>query len=124
MWCVRDKEYGDAIQFFKTKEEAEHAIEDFEKEDKENDEFTPDFYEVHEIERTFDCVNRGESGFTEFNEGFFEKQCRTSGTSIILRYVYDPFHDILYRYIYHPNNLYDLHRFYKYYNKLIRRNNR
>ena len=46
MWVVRDREAGNVIDEFCTYEEAEKALEEYEKEDKGNGEYTPNFYEI------------------------------------------------------------------------------
>lgn len=44
---VRDSEAGNVIETFATRQEAEAALEAYEKSDEEEGIYTPDFYEVH-----------------------------------------------------------------------------
>lgn len=46
-YFTRDKQSGTFIGFFATLEEAQKAIEQYEKEDKANGDFEPDFYEIY-----------------------------------------------------------------------------
>ena len=48
-YIVRDKEAGNIIDRYKTLEEAEKAINDFELQDIDDKIYTPDFYEIVEI---------------------------------------------------------------------------
>lgn len=48
-YCTRDAEAGNVIDFFATLEDAQRAIEQYEKEDKDNGDFTPGFYEIYNI---------------------------------------------------------------------------
>lgn len=45
-YWVACRETGEKIECFKTIEEAKNRITQFENEDKENGDFTPDFYDV------------------------------------------------------------------------------
>lgn len=47
---TRDREAGNKIESFATENEAYEAITRYEEEDRENGDYTPDFYEVY-IER-------------------------------------------------------------------------
>ena len=49
-YVTRDREAGNIIEYFNTKEEAEQAIEEYEKADKAEGIYEPDFYEVAELE--------------------------------------------------------------------------
>lgn len=48
-YCTRDAEAGNVIDFFATLEDAQKAIEQYEKEDKDNGDFTPGFYEIYNM---------------------------------------------------------------------------
>lgn len=50
MIITRDREAGNIIENFATKKEAEKAISRYEKKDKKEGTYSPDFYEVAEIE--------------------------------------------------------------------------
>jgi len=51
IYQIRDKETGNAImEEYATEEEAEKKVREYEEEDKKNNEYTPDFYEIVEIE--------------------------------------------------------------------------
>lgn len=50
-YVVRDREAGNIIEYFKTKEEAEQAIEDYERSDKIEGIYEADFYEVAELNK-------------------------------------------------------------------------
>jgi DNA-binding XRE family transcriptional regulator len=47
---TQDRETGTLIDLFYTKEYAEMAVAEYEKQDKENGTYTPDFYEVKELD--------------------------------------------------------------------------
>ena len=47
---VQDRETGTLIDLFYIKEQAEMAVAEYEKQDKENGSYTPDFYEVKELD--------------------------------------------------------------------------
>ena len=49
-WVIRDSQAGYVIDRFWSKEEAEQKIQEWEKEDKENGCYEPDFYEVYNFE--------------------------------------------------------------------------
>ena len=49
-YATRDREAGNIIEYFSTKEEAEQAIEEYEKADKAEGIYEPDFYEVAECD--------------------------------------------------------------------------
>lgn len=49
-YATRDREAGNIIEYFRTKEEAGQAIEEYEKADKAEGIYEPDFYEVAESE--------------------------------------------------------------------------
>lgn len=46
-YWTRDREAGNKIEFFRTKEEAEAAIIAYEEEDRREGSYEPDFYEVY-----------------------------------------------------------------------------
>ena len=46
---VQVKETGDVIVYFDTLEEAQLTLDKFEEEDKRDDAYTPDFYEIAEL---------------------------------------------------------------------------
>lgn len=48
MWIIRDREAGNVIDFFATKEEAEQALVSYEQWDRENGIYSEDFYEIVE----------------------------------------------------------------------------
>lgn len=50
MIVTRDREAGNIIENFATKKEAEKAISRYEKTDKKEGTYSPDFYEIAEIE--------------------------------------------------------------------------
>lgn len=50
VFVVRDREAGNIIDTFATREKAEEAIAMYEDEDRQDDCYTPDFYEVYEME--------------------------------------------------------------------------
>lgn len=50
MFVVRDRECGNVIDLFDTKEAAISALIDYEAEDMDEDVYTEDFYEVAEVE--------------------------------------------------------------------------
>ena len=45
-YAVRDKEAGNIIDVFSSLREAKNALKEYEDEDKKNDEYTEDFYEI------------------------------------------------------------------------------
>lgn len=49
-YITRDREAGNVIDEFLTRDEAEKAIEQYEETDREDETYTPDFYEVAEID--------------------------------------------------------------------------
>lgn len=53
-FITRDREAGNKIEEFATYEEAQAAIAAYEAEDKENGDFTEDFYEIYEEDETID----------------------------------------------------------------------
>lgn len=59
-YVTRDREAGNIIEYFSTKEEAEQAIEEYEKADKAEGIYEPDFYEVAEFDM-MDIVSEGGS---------------------------------------------------------------
>lgn len=59
-YVTRDREAGNIIEYFNTKEEAEQAIEEYEKADKAEGIYEPDFYEVAEFDM-MDIVSEGGS---------------------------------------------------------------
>ena len=59
-YATRDREAGNIIEYFSTKEEAEQAIEEYEKADKAEGIYEPDFYEVAECDM-MDIVSEGGS---------------------------------------------------------------
>lgn len=48
-YATRDRKAGNIIEYFNTKEEAEQAIEDYERSDKIDGIYEADFYEVAEL---------------------------------------------------------------------------
>lgn len=50
MLVVREREAGNIITPVNTLDEGENLIEEYEADDKQNHEYTPNFYEVAEIE--------------------------------------------------------------------------
>jgi hypothetical protein len=50
-YIIRSRESGDEIERFQSLEEAEKTIAEYELEDKENNCFTPDFYEIYSLYR-------------------------------------------------------------------------
>lgn len=50
-YCVRDREAGNIIEVVETYEDGEKLIESFEEDDKENDVYEENFYEVAEISK-------------------------------------------------------------------------
>jgi hypothetical protein len=48
-YAVRDREAGNIIEFVNSIEEGQNLIEQYERTDRENDVYTPDFYEVAEL---------------------------------------------------------------------------
>jgi len=46
LYIIQDREAGNVIERYQTEEEAEKALRDFEKEDKEDGTFEADFYEI------------------------------------------------------------------------------
>jgi hypothetical protein len=50
-YVTRDKEAGNIIEYFNTKEEAQQAIEDYERSDKIEGIYEADFYEVAELNK-------------------------------------------------------------------------
>lgn len=50
MYITRDREAGNVIDEFKTLQEAEKALAEYEEQDKKDGTYTPDFYEVAEVE--------------------------------------------------------------------------
>lgn len=50
-YIIQDREAGNFINEFPTREEAEKALEAFESEDKEEGTYTEDFYEIVELEK-------------------------------------------------------------------------
>lgn len=70
-YVTRDKEAGNIIEYFNTKEEAEQAIEDYERSDKNEGIYEADFYEVAELnedERTMKTVNERMNDLIKFVE--------------------------------------------------------
>ena len=53
-YATRDKEAGNVIEYFETKEKAEKALKQYEKTDKGEGTYTENFYEVYELEATND----------------------------------------------------------------------
>ena len=49
-YVIRDREAGNVIDYFATKEEAERQLETYENEDRKDGIFVEDFYEIKEIE--------------------------------------------------------------------------
>ena len=49
-YFTRNRESGDLIDYFETLPEAERAIEIYEKQDKKDGTFKPNFYEIYDIE--------------------------------------------------------------------------
>lgn len=49
-YIIRDREAGNKIASFDSYEEAAKELENYEAEDKRNEEYTPDFYEIVEEE--------------------------------------------------------------------------
>lgn len=48
-YVLRDKEAGNFINEYLTLQDAENSLKDFESIDKANNEYTPDFYEIKEV---------------------------------------------------------------------------
>ena len=48
-YVLRDKEAGNYINEYLTLQDAENSLKDFESIDKANNEYTPDFYEIKEV---------------------------------------------------------------------------
>jgi hypothetical protein len=46
---IQVKETGDVIEYFETIAEARHTLAQFEEEDKKDDVYVPDFYEIAEL---------------------------------------------------------------------------
>lgn len=50
MYAIRDRETGTKIDIFDTLEEAERTLEEYENDDMNEGTYTPDFYEIVEVE--------------------------------------------------------------------------
>lgn len=50
MYATQDRETGTRIDIFGTLEEAEKALEEYENDDMQEGAYTPDFYEIVEVE--------------------------------------------------------------------------
>ena len=50
MYATQDRETGTMIDIFDTLEEAEKALEEYENDDMKDGVYTPDFYEIVEVE--------------------------------------------------------------------------
>lgn len=50
MYAIQDRETGTMIDIFGTLEEAEKALEEYESDDMKDGVYTPDFYEIVEVE--------------------------------------------------------------------------
>ena len=50
MYAIQDRETGTGIDIFDTLEEAERALEECESDDMKDGVYTPDFYEIVEVE--------------------------------------------------------------------------
>ena len=48
-YVIRDREAGNIIDWFETKEDAEIALQDYEEFDKKQGKYTKDFYEIVEV---------------------------------------------------------------------------
>lgn len=48
-YAVRCRENGDVVEEFATRQEAEKALENYEKDDKQEGVYEKDFYEVHKL---------------------------------------------------------------------------
>lgn len=65
-YVTRDRETGNVIDFFDTKEEAEKAVEEYEAEDAKEGIYSPNFYEVTEADAADRArAIRYESGLTQ-----------------------------------------------------------
>lgn len=50
MYAIQDRETGTRIDIFGTLEEAKKALEEYENDDMKDGVYTPDFYEIVEVE--------------------------------------------------------------------------
>ena len=50
MYAIQDRETGTGIDIFDTLEEAERALKEYENDDMKEGVYTPDFYEIVEVE--------------------------------------------------------------------------
>ena len=50
MYAIQDRETGTRIDIFDTLEEAERALEEYESDDMKHGVYTPDLYEIVEVE--------------------------------------------------------------------------
>lgn len=50
-WIIRDREAGNKIDCFKTLEEAKKTLEEYEKQDKIDGIYEPNFYEIYNTEK-------------------------------------------------------------------------
>lgn len=50
-YIIRDKEAGNYISTFQNLEDAKKQLNQFEKEDKKDGIYTPDFYEIYDVEK-------------------------------------------------------------------------
>lgn len=56
-YATQARETGDVIDLFDTREDAEKEIENYELDDKNDNYYTPDFYEVRELSWEYFAVN-------------------------------------------------------------------
>lgn len=50
-WIIRDREAGNKIDCFETLEEAKRTLEEYEKQDKIDGIYEPNFYEIYNVEK-------------------------------------------------------------------------
>lgn len=58
-FIIRDREAGNKIDEFKTLVEAKTALHEYEQEDKDNDSYAPDFYEIVEAQTVYHLIDCG-----------------------------------------------------------------
>lgn len=94
--ATRDRKAGNIIEYFKTREEAEKAIEEYEKEDMENDIYKSNSYEVAEVVPAFvyhiqmvrhtqiDEIFGTVDDAKQYYEHKISYSCKTNGDAIVV----------------------------------------
>lgn len=73
-WIVRDRETGTGIDIFDTLEEAERALKEFEDDDMKEGVYTPDFYEIAEVEGMYIILDETRGHVVNESEAYAEAE--------------------------------------------------